>query len=88
MTLDFSDGTLTLSATAECALYARYDNRVSPASIITQIAVGDYLITLIRSPFIAPETMTVFDRATGLSYSVVVPDFASGEVCVPVGGMA
>jgi hypothetical protein len=82
-TLDFTDGTLYLDQTRECALYAEYDNRLAQGLDVQVIDLGGFVVRIIKSPGTVPETLEVFDTLTGLTYSVEIPEYTTGAVCVP-----
>ncbi len=88
MTLDFTDGTLFIEQTADCAFYVVYDNILAAGLDVQIIYLVGFTVTLIKAQGPAAETMTVLDKLTGITYQTVVPDFESGDICVPWAAMA
>ncbi len=88
MTLDFSDGTIFVETTASCAALVTYSNDYAPGLSLQTLDLGGIVITIVKGGGLLPETLTVTDVASGLSYTATVEDFATGAVCVPFTALA
>lgn len=81
ITIDYPDGTLIVTDTAECAAYIQYANRLDAGPGDQEHEFNGVVIRVIKGDFRKPETVVAY--AYGQEYSIMVDDFETGELCVP-----
>jgi hypothetical protein len=82
MTLVWPDGTLTIDATRDCAAYVVYHNIFGQGPGDQFFDMGDFTVNIAKGSGVLPETLTVFDRATGMTYALVLTEGETGRVCI------
>lgn len=83
MTLVWEDGTLTIDNSRDCAAYVEYANRFGQGPGDQFFDMGTFTVLIEKGSGTLPETLTVFDRATGMTYALVLTEGETGRVCVP-----
>ena len=89
MVVDHYDGTLTITQTRDCALFAIYANRLAPSleDIQTYTAFG-FIVSVTKGNSAVPETLAVFDPVSGETFDLVIPEESTGEICIAYPALA
>lgn len=77
------DGQLSVSSTAECQYFVEYDNKLGGRYLDKVITTPELTIVLQQGEGSIPETMTITDKVTSASYTIVIPENSKGDICVP-----
>lgn len=82
------DGTLEITATAECAALVRFSNRFAPGTGNQFFADHGVTVMIEKGPGRVPETLIVTDTVTGQRFALLVHEDHTGIVCVPFPAMS
>jgi len=83
MIYDFTDGTITITQTAECMAYIQLENKLAAGADYDRVENEQVVVTVIKGAGETPEMLFVVDKLTGIEYTIDVPDHETGSVCVP-----
>lgn len=78
----FPDGTLTITETVDCAALVIYENRLARGPGDQFHDFGGITVSIWKGYSVSPETVEVYDRATGLTYKMIVAEDETGTLCI------
>lgn len=82
MTYDMPDGTLYVTQTRDCAIYAEYQNEFAPGLWPQVYHFGLFRVEIVKGAGFAPEALIVTDTTTGMVYRADIAENERGQVCV------
>ena len=82
MTYDMPDGTLYVTQTRDCAIYAEYSNRYAPGVDLQVYQLDGFTVAVVKGSGPEPETLIVTDTTTGMAYRADIAENERGQVCV------
>jgi hypothetical protein len=84
MVLQWDDGQLTIEANRDCSAYVEYLNIFGKGNLDDQyFDMGTFTVRIQKGAGVLPETLTVYDRATEMTYALSLVEGETGRVCVP-----